>query len=682
MGSYLCDFLYIVLCENFERPVARKGVMAKFSHGEEWFRVTLASIGDAVIATDPGMFVTYMNPTAEKLTGWEIGEARGKPLLSVFNIVNEDTRELVESPVAKALRLGAVVGLANHTFLIARDGTERAIDDSAAPIRDEEGVILGVVMVFHDITERREAEGKLQVSETRYRRLFEAAHDGILILDAETRRITDVNPFMLKLLGKGKKEFVGKELWEIGLFANKDASQAAIDDIHARGSVRFEDMPLMDVDGLLHPVEVVANLYVEGGKRVIQCNIRDISVRKVLERDRRAAMANEQAARLEAESANRSKDVFLAMLSHEVRTPLNAILGWTRILRGEKFTDQDLAEGLEVIERNAQAQVQLIGDVMDVSRIVSGKMLLKVGACELRDVIGDAIDSVQAMADAKGVRITTVVDGEATRASCDASRIQQVLWNLLSNAIKFSSEGGAVEVRLARKGSVARMEVADVGIGIEASFLSSVFDRFRQADSSTRRQHGGLGLGLSIAKDLVELHGGTISAFSDGPGKGARFVVDLPARAMGAVGAEVEEDGRGMAGSADGHPRLDGVRVMVVDDEADARRLVEKVLAGVGAVLSIHASVDEALLALEAFVPEILVSDIAMPLRDGYDLIREVRAAGYSARQLPAIALTAFAHREDRRKALRAGFQLHISKPVDPYDLSELIAGLAGRTTT
>ncbi len=255
-----------------------------------WFQTALASIGDAVIATDADTHVTFMNPIAEAITGWTRAQAAGKPLHEVFNIVNEETRQLVESPVTKAIRQGAIVGLANHTILLAKNGAEHPIDDSAAPIRDGQGNIVGVVMVFHDIAIRRAIEHKVEVSEIRYRRLFEAAHDGILILNTKTRQITDVNPFMLELLDYPRTHFIGKELWEIGIFRDKAANQRAMQELHDKGSIRFEDLPLQDRNGHAHPVEVVANIYQEDHEPVIQCNIRDIGERVLFEpRTRRAS---------------------------------------------------------------------------------------------------------------------------------------------------------------------------------------------------------------------------------------------------------------------------------------------------------------------------------------------------------------------------------------------------------
>ena len=521
-------------------------------------------------------------------------------------------------------------------------------------------------------------EAALRESEVRYRRLFEAAHDGILILDTGTRRITDVNPFMLELLDYPRAHFIGKELWEIGICRDKEANQNAMLDLQKNGSIRFEDLPLQDRNGHRHPVEIVANVYQEDHRSVIQCNIRDISERVQFERQRESLLANEQVSRMEAESANRSKDLFLATLSHEVRTPLNAILGWATILRSEKCSDADFHEGMEVIERNCKAQSQLIEDVLDVSRIVSGKMQLQIDRCELVDVIKAAIDVIRPAADAKHIRFETELDPIASRASCDVHRMHQVIWNLLANAVKFSPTGKVVRISLTRQRSTAQIQVSDEGQGISPEFLPHVFDRFRQAENSTRRKQGGLGLGLSIVKYIVELHGGTVDVASAGEGRGAIFTVNLPVRAV-----QIEEVKGKLASEFHDLPalvRLDGLRILVVDDEPDARRLLTKVLGEAGAVVTAVGSVAEALAEVTTANPQVLLSDIAMPDQDGYDLIRQVRGAGHSFKELPAIALTAFAHKDDRLRVLLAGFQMHVSKPIDTIELIAVIATLAGRT--
>ncbi len=401
----------------------------------------------------------------------------------------------------------------------------------------------------------------------------------------------------------------------------------------------------------------------------------------------RRSEADERAAKQEAEAANRSKDLFLATLSHEMRTPLNAIVGWVSILRGDGCNPEDLREGLDVIDRNTQAQVQLIDDVLDVSRIVSGKLRLEVRPCDMAAVLNAGIDVVRPAAQARGIAIDVQLDPAARHASCDPTRIQQIVWNLLSNALKFTPKGGKIGITLSHEHSGLMMRVSDNGQGISPELLPYVFDRFRQADSSTRRKFGGLGLGLSIVKQLVEMHGGTIEAHSDGEGTGATFIVKLPIRAV-----RIDEDNDEPEEAADesehapsaqaGLPlvRLDGLRVLVVDDEADARRLLAKVLEQAGASVTAAGSAREAMQLLPEVNPQLLVSDIGMPDEDGLDLIRQVRKAGHGARDLPAVALTAFVRKEDQRQALLAGFQVHVTKPVDPHDLTVVLASLTGRT--
>ncbi len=403
----------------------------------------------------------------------------------------------------------------------------------------------------------------------------------------------------------------------------------------------------------------------------------------------RRSEADERAAKQEAETANRSKDMFLATLSHEMRTPLNAIVGWLRILRQDGCNQEDMREGLEVIDRNTQAQVQLIDDVLDVSRIVSGKLRLEIKPCDMAEVLNAGIDVVRPAALARGITLDVQMDPAARRASCDPARIQQVIWNLVSNALKFTPKGGRVGITLSREHSGLTMCVRDNGQGINPQLLPYVFDRFRQADSSTRRKFGGLGLGLSIVKQLVEMHGGTVDVDSAGEGRGAIFTVRLPIRAVHINESAEEPDAEAAASESEQAPplpvvRLDGLRLLVVDDEADARRLLVKVLEQAGATVTAAGSAAQAMAALKPggqnANPHVLVSDIGMPDEDGFDLIRQVRKAGHTARDLPAVALTAFVHKEDTRQALLAGFQVHVPKPVDPHDLTVTIASLAGRT--
>jgi len=411
----------------------------------------------------------------------------------------------------------------------------------------------------------------------------------------------------------------------------------------------------------------------------------DVTERKAFEAERDMLLAKERASRMEAEAANRSKDVFLAMFSHEVRTPLSAMLGWATILRKKQCTPEEMQQGIEIIERNCRAQAQLMDDALEVSRIISGKLEMDVKLCDLASIAHAAIDVVRAAADAKNVEIVPEISPNIGAFSCDHVRMQQVIWNLLSNAIKFTPKGGTVRFELDRQDSDVRIVVRDNGQGIDDQLLPYVFDRFRQADSSTRRNHGGLGLGLSIVKHIVELHGGTVAATSDGTGCGATFTIRLPIQGIrttdaAQTGGSVDSLQAAAAPQSPLATRLDGLCVLIVDDDPDGRHFTSKVLADVGASVIAVGTVREAIAALETASPHILVSDLGMPGEDGFDLIRNVREAGHTPELLPAVALTAFANKDYAGSALQNGFQLHIGKPVDVDDLITAVAGLARRT--
>jgi CheY-like chemotaxis protein len=395
----------------------------------------------------------------------------------------------------------------------------------------------------------------------------------------------------------------------------------------------------------------------------------------------------EQKARATAEAANRMKDEFLAVLSHELRSPLNAMLGWLTLLRTRKFDEAATARALETVERNARAQAQLVEDLLDVSRIIQGKLRLNVRAVDLLSVIQAAIDTVRPTALAKNIELQPVLDPAAGPVFGDSDRLQQIVWNLLSNAVKFTPKGGRAQIRLERVHSYVEIVVADTGQGISPEFLPYVFDRFRQADSSMTRSFGGLGLGLSIVRNLVELHGGSVHVESPGEGQGTTFTVKLP---LSPVSTKIEEPERvhptvGGSLGFDYTPRLDGLRILVVDDEVDARELLIQILVECGAEVVALATADEVIAALQEQTSDsrfdILISDIGMPEQDGYALLRRVRSLqSNQGGRIPAVALTAYARAEDRKAALLAGFQSHVAKPVEPGELIALIANLTGRT--
>ena len=410
--------------------------------------------------------------------------------------------------------------------------------------------------------------------------------------------------------------------------------------------------------------------------------ILDISGRKQIEQQRAALLESERAARAAAERASWMKDEFLATLSHELRTPLTAIHGWCQILRRERNPD-DLEQGLEVIERNAYVQAKLIEDLLDMSRIISGKVLLDVKQVQLDEVILAAIDSVRPAAVAKDIQLESSFKDGPFLISGDGNRLQQVFWNLLSNAIKFTPKNGRVAISLERRESQLNVIVRDSGQGIPQEFLPFVFDRFRQADASTTRKHRGLGLGLAIVRQLVELHGGSVQAISDGDGRGSTFVMQLPLRAIQnrpSAGSHPAENGvAATAPSLTKFTSLAGLRVLVVDDEPDVRALVQRLLQDCHAEVIAAGSVSEGLAELQSHGADVLISDIGMPDRDGFELIREVRALASPQHAIPAIALTAYARSEDRDRAILAGFQRHATKPIEGNELVSIVAELCGR---
>ncbi|MBA3962757.1 MAG: response regulator [Chthoniobacterales bacterium] len=403
--------------------------------------------------------------------------------------------------------------------------------------------------------------------------------------------------------------------------------------------------------------------------------------RREAETEREKLLREAQDARETAEVANRAKDEFIATVSHELRTPLNAILGWARLLETGDLTKSEIAEAAAVIERNARAQARLIEDLLDVSRIISGKLRLDLRTIDLPEVVRAAVAVIEPTATAKSIKLDCVLDPLAGPISGDAERLQQIVWNLVSNAVKFTFKGGRVQVRLQRENSHVELTVSDNGMGIAADFLPHVFERFTQADTSSTRSHTGLGLGLGITRHLVELHGGAIYAFSDGPGTGATFSVHLPIVILHErTKAQGEHPQIASDAPFDPCSELAGVRIVAVDDDADARKLLYTVLTRCQASVTVVATAAEALAAVRELRPDVLLSDIEMPNEDGYDLLRQVRALPpEEGGNTPAAALTAYARVTDRTRVLRAGFQLHVPKPVEPSELIAVIANLAAR---
>ena len=403
----------------------------------------------------------------------------------------------------------------------------------------------------------------------------------------------------------------------------------------------------------------------------------------------RSAAANlkelfdERARRVEAERIGRIKDEFFSNLSHEIRTPLNAILGWAQLLKPGKTSDAEMAEGLEIIQRNARVQAHLIDDLLDMSRIISGKLRLDVQRVEMPSIIQAAVEAVQLAADAKGVRLDAVVDPIAGPVTGDPNRIQQIVWNLVTNAIKFTPKGGKVQITLERVNSHVELSVSDTGDGIDPAFLPHVFDKFSQADDSATKPHAGLGLGLAIVKNLVELHGGSVRAKSAGIGHGSTFIISLPVSVIRSLngGEGRQHPSSPIETDFASAPDLSGIDVLVVDDDLDALELVRRVLEGCKARVTGCVTAAQCIELVSAARPHVVITDIGMPQQDGYALVRALRALNAErGGETPAIALTAFARSEDRRRAMLAGFDIHVAKPVEPGELVAVVARLARRT--
>jgi len=550
------------------------------------------------------------------------------------------------------------------------------------------------VTILHDITQRKQAEEALRRSEEQARRqlsyveaIYATAPVGLCFMDADLRFLS-INERLAEINGRSVEEHLGRTVREI-----VPELADLVEPYHKRVIETGEPVLNVDLSVGAPPARVrhfIASYYPikNGGGHVLGINVVvvEITQRKKNEEERERLLRQEKSAREEAEAANRMKDEFLATISHELRTPLTSILGWARMLTGGGLKGAQARHALEVIAQSAQSQTRLIEDILDTSRIITGRFKLDAHPVAIENIFRAAVDVVRPSAEAKGLSLTAAVDVADGVVLGDANRLQQAIWNLLSNAVKFTNEGGRIEARLGRAAGQVEVTITDTGVGIEPQFLPYVFDRFRQADSASTREYGGLGLGLAIVRHIVEMHGGDVSASSPGKSRGATFKIRLPL--ISAMRAPREEappsppDGlqtKERAPLKNGH-RLDGVRVLLVEDNPDTLEMLKFVFDESGAEVVAAASVSEALDALERWRPDALVSDIAMPDRDGFDLIREVRSREPERGGLiPAVAITAYARAEDRVRALAAGFQMHVAKPVDPDELIAVVASLTGQ---
>jgi len=756
---------------------------------QEWLATTLTSIGDAVIATDGRGRIRFLNPVAEGLTGWTQGEAVGKPLDEVFRIVDAATRRPAASPVDRVIREGVIVGLANHTVVIARDGTETAVEDSAAPIRDRAGRVVGVVMVLQDATQRRRHEAALRESEARHRTILESITDAFCALDRDWRFVY-VNRQAEALLGRTAEDLLGKGHWEeypatlgteverhyrravaedvavtfevfyaphdrwydIHAYPSEDGLSVYFRDVTARrrheetlgeGERRFrtladsipqlawmarpdghidwynrrwheytgttpEEMagwgwqsvhdpdllptvlerwkgsiasgepfdmvfPLRGADGRFRPfLTRVMPVRGEHGRVVHWFGTNtDIADRQRIEDELKAAKE-------EADAANRAKTQFLAVLSHELRTPLNPILLATSAMLERAAEPGELRPTLEMIRQNVNLQARLIDDLLDVMRIVRGKMPLHWEVADCHRVIDRAVQICRGEVAGHDLHLTVEAGARQHHVNADAARLQQVLWNLIKNAVKFTPGGGSIAVRTRNEadpdgpGGRIVVEVSDTGIGMEPEILPTIWDPFQQGETTITRRFGGLGLGLAICKGIVEAHGGTLEAESAGRDRGTTFRVVLKALPEPTAEGPGEAAGGGPEGAT---PQPAALRVLVVEDEPATLRLMARLLRGLGHAVTTATTIAAAYAAFEAGEFDLLVSDIGLPDGTGLDLMRRVVAL---RGRVTAIALTGYGMEDDVRRSHEAGFAAHMTKPIDFTRLAAMIRRVAG----
>jgi PAS domain S-box-containing protein len=655
-------------------------------HDEERFRLLVESVSDyAIFILNPLGRIVSWNSGAEKIKGYKASEIIGEH----FSKFYPSAARRSGWPEHELLVAADQGRFEDEGWRLRKDGTQFWANVVITALRDEAGELRGFAKVTRDLTQRREHEESLRQSEERFRLLVEGVRDYAIFMLDRTGHVATWNAGAERIEGYASSEIIGQHFSKFYPAERVQSGwpQHELEVATAEGRFEEEGWRVRKDGSTFWANVVITALRDDNGElRGFAKLVRDLSERKraeALEEDaarREAILEAERSARIAAQHAAELKDQFLATVSHELRTPLNAILGWTQVLRlAGKASADDIARGMDVIDRNARAQVQLIEELLDFSRIIGGRLRLDVQQVSLIDVITQAIESVEPAARAKSIRLEKILDPIHGAVSGDPGRLRQVIWNLLSNAVKFTPKDGKIQVLLQRVNSHIELIVSDTGIGIPPSFLPHVFERFSQQDSSTSRVYGGLGLGLAISKQLVELHGGSINVKSAGEGKGSTFIVKLPltlldtSKELNRVHptTQSEEENRLL-------PTLAGVRVLVVDDEVDALELLRRVLERQGAKVTSASSAEDALSRLNEVKVDVIIADIGMPGVDGYQLMRRIREREPTNRT-PAIALTAFGRAEDRKRAILAGFQSHVAKPFDMSELIIVVASLLRR---
>jgi PAS domain S-box-containing protein len=660
---------------------ARKEADSALRESVERFHALVDVSAQIVWTADVNGAVVEDSPSWRAFTGQTYEQWKGRGWLDALHPDDRVSAEELwraavaeKSPVSTEYRLRHVSGEWRWTAV------------RAVPLFRPNGSVYEWVGMNQDITERKQAEEALRESQARLAGLIESAMDGIITANTE-QRIVLFNAAAEKMFGVPASEAIGQPLWRFIPERFRAAHEHHIHSFGEAGVTSRAMGALGAVSGLRSngeefPIEASISQIEVAGERLYTVILRDITERMRAEAEREELLNREKLLRAQAETANRLKDEFLATVSHELRTPLNHIFGWVTLLRAGKLSADEVARALETIERNARAQKRLIEDLLDVSRIITGKLRLDVRLVEPEPIIRAAVEAVRPAAEAKEIRLQVILDPYVDRIPVDPDRLQQIVWNLVFNAIKFTPRGGRVQVQIERIKSQVEIAVSDTGQGIKPEFLPYVFERFRQEDASSTRRYGGLGLGLAIVRHLTELHGGSVSVDSPGEGQGATFKIRLPLTIADTIRAETVGRHPAIGGGikSEDLPKLDGLKVLAVDDEPDARELLKAILEPAGALVRTAGGMREALDAIDQWPPDVLVSDIGMPNGDGYDLIRAVRKMESSiGRKMQAVALTAYARAEDRMRALASGYQMHVGKPVEPAELIAVLASLSER---
>jgi PAS domain S-box-containing protein len=614
-------------------------------------RVTLASIGDAVIATDRSGNVTFLNPVTERLTGWRPEDARGRPLQEVFVIVNQETRKPVENPALRALREGAIVGLANHTVLLAKDGSERPIDDSAAPIRDETGEVYGAVLVFRDVTERHRTEQSLLLQS----RVLDSMIEGVNVAD-DAGVIFYTNPAEDRMFGYDRGQLVGKRVTVLNDYPpeeNERRVNEVTEQLKAGGAWTGEWRNRRK-DGTTFISYARITTLEAGGRRCFVCVQEDVTERKRLEDELQRRVT-------ELALADKRKDEFLAMLAHELRNPLAPIKNSLHVLKLKSGDWTTVDQVRERMERQVGHLIRLVDDLLDVSRITQGKVTLKLERLDLARLARECVADHRSQFNAAKIALSIDAPETPVWVTGDATRLTQVIDNFLTNALKFTNAGGEVSVVVGTEAEQAKLCVRDNGIGIEPHVLPTVFDVFAQADKSLDRSPGGMGLGLAIVKGLVGLHGGSVTARSKGLGRGTEMIVYLP----------IEQESPAPAPS-DGPRRGPGLRrrVLVIEDNCDSAESLQLLLEVSGYEVKLAHTGAEGIRAATEWRPDTVVCDIGLPEMDGFTVARVLRQQPSTA-GIRLIAVTGYGRGEDVAKARTAGFDDHLVKPADPEKLLE-----------